>query len=170
MSEWITHAQVRKRFKDHFCETLYEHPEILTPQTIEEYEHIKDIMREENGTALSVCNTTYKTNIHYAFLYKLLENRTPIGAPKAEYHTVRSLRSLFCLVVVTTSLTSIGAVHHTVFGSFVSLRRFIDALRFTNLRQHNKRVCTHSFIINKPTRYFTLRIINKCDMFLKILE
>ena len=62
MSEWITHAQVRKRFQDHFCETLYEHPEIVTPQTIEEYEH---------RTALIVCNTTYKTNIHYAFLYKL---------------------------------------------------------------------------------------------------
>nr|DAV13970.1 MAG TPA: hypothetical protein [Caudoviricetes sp.] len=71
MSEWITHSQVRKRFQDHFCETLYEHPEIVTPQTIEEYEHIKDIMVEEHGTALSVCNTTYKTNIHYAFLYKL---------------------------------------------------------------------------------------------------
>ena len=71
MTEWITHAQVRRRFQDHFCETLYEHPEIVTTQTIEEYEHIKDIMREEHGTALSVCITTLKTNIHYAFLYKI---------------------------------------------------------------------------------------------------
>ena len=71
MSEWLTHAQVRKAFQDHFCESLYEHPTLVSPYTIEEYEHIKDIMREENGTALSVCNTTYKTNIHYAFLYKI---------------------------------------------------------------------------------------------------
>ena len=71
MPEWITHAQVRKRFQDHFCETLYEHPELVTPHTVEEYEHIKDIMRKEHGTALSLCNTSYRTNLHYAFLYKI---------------------------------------------------------------------------------------------------
>ena len=26
-------------------------------------------MKEENGTALSLCNTTYRTNLHYAFLH-----------------------------------------------------------------------------------------------------
>ena len=31
----------------------------------------KYIMREENGTALSLCNTTYRTNLHYAFLYTI---------------------------------------------------------------------------------------------------
>ena len=41
MAEWITHAQVRKR------------------------------LQEENGTALSLCNTTYRTNLHYAFLYTI---------------------------------------------------------------------------------------------------
>jgi hypothetical protein len=73
MPEWITHAQVRKSFQDHFCETLYEHPNLVTPKTVEEYEHMKDIMREENGTALSLCNTTYINNLHYAFIYKLKE-------------------------------------------------------------------------------------------------
>lgn len=71
MSEFITHAQVRKRFQDHFCETLYDHPELVDANTVEEYQRIYDIMREENGTALSLCNTTYKTNLHYAFLYKI---------------------------------------------------------------------------------------------------
>lgn len=74
MPEWITHAQVRRCFQDHFCETLYEHPNLVTPKTVEEYEHMKDIMREENGTALSLCNTTYITNLHYAFIYKLKES------------------------------------------------------------------------------------------------
>lgn len=74
MSEWITHAQVRKRFQDHFCETLYDHPDLVTPKTVEEYEHMKDIMREENGTALSLCNTTYMSNLHYAFIYKVKEH------------------------------------------------------------------------------------------------
>lgn len=69
MSEWITHAQVRKRFQDHFCESLYDHPELVTPDTVVEYEKMKDIMSEERGTALSLCNTTYHTNLHYAFLY-----------------------------------------------------------------------------------------------------
>jgi CRISPR/Cas system-associated exonuclease Cas4 (RecB family) len=69
MAEWITHAQVRKRFQDHFCESLYDHPELVTPDTVVEYEKMKDIMREEKGTALSLCNTTYRTNLHYAFLY-----------------------------------------------------------------------------------------------------
>ena len=69
MSEWITHAQVRKRFQDHFCESLYDHPELVTPDTVVEYEKMKDIMREESGTALSLCSTTYRTNLHYAFLY-----------------------------------------------------------------------------------------------------
>lgn len=71
MAEWITHAQVRKRFQDHFCESLYDHPELVTPDTIVEHEKMKDIMREENGTALSLCNTTYRTNLHYAFLYTI---------------------------------------------------------------------------------------------------
>lgn len=35
---------------------------------------MKDIMREENGTALSLCNTTYITNLHYAFIYKVKEH------------------------------------------------------------------------------------------------
>lgn len=69
MAEWITHAQVRKRFQDHFCESLYDHPELVTHDTAVEYEKLKDIMKEENGTALSLCNTTYRTNLHYAFLY-----------------------------------------------------------------------------------------------------
>lgn len=69
MAEWITHAQVRKRFLDHFCVSLYDHPELVTPDTVVEHEKMKDIMREENGTALSLCNTTYRTNLHYAFLY-----------------------------------------------------------------------------------------------------
>lgn len=73
MAEFITHAQVRKRLQEHFCETLYEHPDLVTPKTVEDYEHMKDIMREENGTALSLCNTTYITNLHYAFIYKLKE-------------------------------------------------------------------------------------------------
>lgn len=30
---------------------------------------MRDIMNEENGTALSLCNTTYRTNLHYSFLY-----------------------------------------------------------------------------------------------------
>lgn len=71
MAEWITHAQVRKRFQEHFCESLYDHPELVTPDTIVEHEKMKDIMREENGTALSLCNTTYRTNLHYAFLYTI---------------------------------------------------------------------------------------------------
>lgn len=74
MSEWITHAQVRRCFQNHFCETLYEHPNLVTPKTVEEYERMKDIMREENGTALSLCNTTYITNLHYAFIYKSKES------------------------------------------------------------------------------------------------
>lgn len=69
MAEWITHAQVRKRFQDHFCESLYDHPELVTLDTVVEYEKMKDIMREEKGTALSLCNTTYRVNLHYAFLY-----------------------------------------------------------------------------------------------------
>ena len=69
MGEWITHAQIRKRFQDHFCESLYDHPELVTPNTVVEYEKMRDIMKEENGTALSLCNTTYRTNLHYAFLY-----------------------------------------------------------------------------------------------------
>lgn len=68
MSEWITHTQVRKRFQDHFCESLYDHTELVTRDTVVEYEKMKDIMREENGTALSLCDTT---NLHYAFLYTL---------------------------------------------------------------------------------------------------
>lgn len=71
MAEWITQAQVRKRFQDHFCESLYDHPELVTPDTVVEYEKMKDIMIEENGTALSLCNTTYHTNLHYAFLYTI---------------------------------------------------------------------------------------------------
>ena len=71
MPEWITHAQVRRRFQDHFCESLYDHPDLVTPKTVEEYENIKGVMIEENGTALSLCNTTYITNLHYAFIYKL---------------------------------------------------------------------------------------------------
>lgn len=74
MPEWITHAQVRRRFQDHLCESLYDYPNLVTPKTVEEYERMKDIMREENGTALSLCNTTYITNLHYAFIYKLKEN------------------------------------------------------------------------------------------------
>lgn len=73
MSEWITHAQVRKRFQDHFCESLYDHPELVTPETVVQYENMKDIMEEENGTALSLCSTTYRTNLHYAFLYTTKE-------------------------------------------------------------------------------------------------
>lgn len=69
MAEWITHAQVRKRFQDHFLESLYEHPELVASDTVVEYEKMKDIMIEERGTALSLCNTTYRTNLHYAFLY-----------------------------------------------------------------------------------------------------
>lgn len=69
MAEWITHAQVRKSFQDHLCESLYDHPELVTHDTVVEYEKMKDIMEEENGTALSLCNTTYRTNLHYAFLY-----------------------------------------------------------------------------------------------------
>ena len=37
MAEWITQAQVRKRFQDHFCESLYDHPELVTPDTVVEY-------------------------------------------------------------------------------------------------------------------------------------
>lgn len=70
MAEWITQAQVRKRFQDHFCESLYDHPELVTPDTVVEYEKMKDIMIEENGTALSLCNT-YRNNLHYAFLYNI---------------------------------------------------------------------------------------------------
>lgn len=73
MAEWITHAQVRKRFQEHFCESLYDHPELVTPETLVEWERMKDIMEEENGTALTLCNTTYRTNLHYAFLYRIKE-------------------------------------------------------------------------------------------------
>ena len=71
MAKWITHAQVRKRFQDHFCESLYDHPELVTTDTVVEYEKMKDIMREENGTALSLCNTIYRNNLHYAFYMPL---------------------------------------------------------------------------------------------------
>lgn len=87
MSEWITHAQVRRRFQEHFCETLYEHPNLVTPKTVEEYEGVKDIMREENGTALSLCNTTYITNLHYAFIYKLKESTYDNGKYYIAYIT-----------------------------------------------------------------------------------
>lgn len=50
-----------------FCESLYDHPELVTPDTVVLYEKMKDTMIEENGTALSLCNTTYRTNLHYAF-------------------------------------------------------------------------------------------------------
>lgn len=73
MAEWITHAQVRKRFQEHFCDSLYNHPELITPNTVVEWERMKDIMEEENGTALTLCNTTYRTNLHYAFLYRVNE-------------------------------------------------------------------------------------------------
>lgn len=73
MPEWITHAQVRRRFQGHFCESLYDHPNLVTPKTVEEYEHMKDIMREENGTALSLCSTANINNLHYAFIYKVKE-------------------------------------------------------------------------------------------------
>lgn len=74
MPEWITHAQVRRRFQDHFCESLYDHPDLVTPKTVEEYENIKDVMIEENGTALSLCNISCITNLHYAFIYKVKEH------------------------------------------------------------------------------------------------
>lgn len=74
MPEWITHAQVRRRFQEHFCESLYDHPDLVTPKTVEEYENIKDVMIEENGTALSLCNISYITNLHYAFIYKVKEH------------------------------------------------------------------------------------------------
>ena len=87
MSEFITHAQVRKRFQAHFCETLYEHPELVTPSTLVEYEHMKDVMRAENGVALSLCNTTYRTNLHYAFLYKIKEKTYDNGKYYIAYIT-----------------------------------------------------------------------------------
>ena len=87
MSEWITHAQVRRRFQDHFCETLYDQPELVTPTTVTEYEHMKDIMRAENGTALSLCNTTYRNNLHYAFIYKLKERTYDNGKYYIAYIT-----------------------------------------------------------------------------------
>ena len=74
MAEWITHAQVRKRFQDHFCESLYDHPELVTPDTVVEYEKMKDTMEEEMVQHFH-CVTQHIVPIYIMHFYTLRKKK-----------------------------------------------------------------------------------------------